>query len=463
MVRWADRTTVTGRQLHRGPAALASGGVRTTALQRTLDRFALPTVPGAADAREEAVALLQAAAEIEHALLVQYLFASYSNAQADDFNAELAETIRIISVQEMGHLMAVQNLLLALGARPYFARQDESPQPEFDPYPFRLDRIDRTTLCRFTAAEMPDISAITDPQQVVDIAAILAAAKSGLKAPEIHRVGLIYLRLFWLFQDIDAPDPKWPDAIKARGGGQGQPNAWRLDAFDPAASLPYQSDRRDWDSTGSLDLQLSVVADKAQARDLIYAIAAQGEGSPPSSTGSQGSHFDRFFKASVEVVRNNTPITAVSLAQPEQVTEETANAGSNLFDLRYQSLMCLLALSLHYERTVDGTGMRARLKGWLMNEMRMILPSIASTLMSLPAGTDPAGPFTPPPFGVPSDPLPMRVKELWTRLIQIIDDTARLRASGVNLEAFTALDAGFDAAEADRRATALVEIADAGG
>jgi hypothetical protein len=170
----------------------------------------------------------------------------------------------------------------------------------------------------------------------------------------------------------------------------------------------------------------------------------------------------RFFKASVEVVRNNKPITAVTLAKAAEVTEETAVAGSNLFDLRYQALMCLLALGLHYERTAGATGMRTRIKGWSLNEMKMILPSLASTLTSLQAGADPAGPFTPPPFGVPSDPLPVRPKELWARLVQVIDDTARLRASGVNLEAFTVLDAGFDAAEADRRDAALAEIAAAG-
>src|SRR4051794_23719153 len=75
---------------------------------------------------EKAEVLLHVAAEVEHALLVQYLYAAYSLrndrdpeketdashlTQLRDWRATIVEIAR----EEMGHLISVQNLLLLLG------------------------------------------------------------------------------------------------------------------------------------------------------------------------------------------------------------------------------------------------------------------------------------------------------------------------------------------------------------
>ena len=61
--------------------------------------------------RDEAVFLLTAAAEVEHALMVQYLFAAYS-IRTDSLpgTAEIQEQLIQIAREEMGHLATVQNL-----------------------------------------------------------------------------------------------------------------------------------------------------------------------------------------------------------------------------------------------------------------------------------------------------------------------------------------------------------------
>jgi hypothetical protein len=67
----------------------------------------------------------EAAAEVEHALLTEYLYAAYSLTPGPTAPAaQLRRTIVRIAVEEMGHLITVQNLLLALGEAPYFDREN---------------------------------------------------------------------------------------------------------------------------------------------------------------------------------------------------------------------------------------------------------------------------------------------------------------------------------------------------
>src|SRR6266446_3884621 len=62
--------------------------------------------------RDEIIFLLHTAAEIEHSLLVQYLYAAWSiPPNPADKLKKWRTTILGIAKQEMGHLMTVQNVL----------------------------------------------------------------------------------------------------------------------------------------------------------------------------------------------------------------------------------------------------------------------------------------------------------------------------------------------------------------
>src|SRR5690349_10368035 len=89
--------------------------------------------------REALVYALGKAAELEHLVMLQYLFAAFSLKQAasegltpetqaavDRWRSVLLE----ISEQEMLHLALVQNLLTAVGAAPRFARPN-FPMPAY--------------------------------------------------------------------------------------------------------------------------------------------------------------------------------------------------------------------------------------------------------------------------------------------------------------------------------------------
>ena len=81
--------------------------------------------------REALIYMLCEAAELEHGIMCQYLFAAFSLKQREDeglTNGELAavsalaHAISHVATEEMLHLALVHNLLSAIGAAPHFAR-----------------------------------------------------------------------------------------------------------------------------------------------------------------------------------------------------------------------------------------------------------------------------------------------------------------------------------------------------
>src|SRR6185503_18346245 len=89
------------------PEAGVAGNLEAAAPAKP--RFAfIPTVVDAASPREDAIGLLQVAAEIEHALLVQYLYAAASIGNTTGAPPpNIRGKITSVAVQEMGHLVTV--------------------------------------------------------------------------------------------------------------------------------------------------------------------------------------------------------------------------------------------------------------------------------------------------------------------------------------------------------------------
>jgi hypothetical protein len=115
-------TTRRANAAGRGPLAemLASRGGRAD-----------PEAPFVIEHREALIYMLCEAAELEHGIMCQYLFAAFSLKQREDegLTAEELETVtrwrRVVShvaTEEMLHLALVHNLLSAVGAAPHFGR-----------------------------------------------------------------------------------------------------------------------------------------------------------------------------------------------------------------------------------------------------------------------------------------------------------------------------------------------------
>jgi len=92
---------------------------------------AAPEAPFVIEHREALIYMLCEAAELEHGIMCQYLFASASLKQREDEGLAAAEleavlrwrrVISHVATEEMLHLALVQNLLSAIGAAPHLAR-----------------------------------------------------------------------------------------------------------------------------------------------------------------------------------------------------------------------------------------------------------------------------------------------------------------------------------------------------
>ena len=124
--------------------------------------------------REELILALQEAQRLEHALLLQYLYAAISLKQSEAegldwdevelVNGWKADLLRVAR-DEMGHLGTVLNMLVAVGGAPLLQRP-AFPQPpsRWFPVPFALTRFSPDTVARFVRFESPP------PANMIDIA-----------------------------------------------------------------------------------------------------------------------------------------------------------------------------------------------------------------------------------------------------------------------------------------------------
>lgn len=107
----------------------------------------------------ELLRLLHVAAEIEHGLMIQYLYGAFSvkpiyQALAG-YGAPHTKDLMGIAVQEMQHLGKVNQLLVALGAAPTLIREDLPYEPDINPFRLRLEPLSRLSLAKYVWCESP--------------------------------------------------------------------------------------------------------------------------------------------------------------------------------------------------------------------------------------------------------------------------------------------------------------------
>src|SRR5438270_10866017 len=119
----------------------------------------VPRLPPELGWRDYAIYLLHRAAEIEHSLMVQYLFAAYSlgGPQVPKHRLkkvrEWQQLILGVAKEEMGHFMTVQNVLIAMGAPIHLDRQQYPWTSDFYPFQFSLKRLTLDSLAEYVLAE----------------------------------------------------------------------------------------------------------------------------------------------------------------------------------------------------------------------------------------------------------------------------------------------------------------------
>jgi len=427
-------------------------------------------------ARTELINALRLASELEHGLMVQYLFAAYSlkRYEYEGLRPEQLEQVRrwtslitLVARQEMEHLGLVLNMLSAIGGTPSFSRPNMPQRADYYGavgIRLTLTACDLETIKRFQRFEAPEhlLDPGTEPidqQRALewcagvgtgdgtndrgDVAAALLggeerspkAALTG--APHVDQHGIPYGSIQELYQKIAHGFTTLSDALGERGlfvgraqsqvfGGPGSPQSGQMDDLN------------------QYGVDMLAVSGLASAHEAVRLIVEQGEGVrvPPSYL--PHTHFCIFTRIRQEmqdtqlgetaarpVVRNPMTVLQPDVAAKDEVTlirNVSTLAVAELFNECYE-VMLLMLLYLYSDnvKTVDEAN--AVMHGAFFPFMTVFVRPLAEILTELPAFDDPGGGNAGPGFELSGDVL----------LFPTLDATRTLFQ-----ERLDALVAGFD-------------------
>jgi hypothetical protein len=434
---------------------------------------------------------LRVAASVEHALMVQYLFAAYSlNPDAEANRAERSIIARwqnlLLSVakEEMGHLLTVQNVLCLLGAPVALMRDYQIPDHHYTTG-FKLEPLTLDSVQRYAWAEAPEekskdkskdyseqISAAGDPRvlELLNFADVLNLRKAP---PGTLHVGALYRDIIRIMSNPKCiPDSafqadnfrfqaSWDDwgrgySLKAATHGSTKKKETTKESQEESNDDPRREDA-DYDmdemkktmeeikdDPRRANVIIDRIATRTQAKAALNRIFEQGEA---ARTVSSASHFYRFFSIHAEFdsileekkkagktdwrpthrVVEN-PHTLPSSGKPESlITWSRSRKWADLFDLRYH--MLLSYLSHTFKLACEGSD--ARLRGAVIHKVfaeMYNLKAIAGILVQLPLTHPDDPPRAGPPFSIPKSlELPTEAIERW----RLHDDLVR-RALDLN-------------------------------
>ena len=349
-------------------------------------------------ARDDAVFLLHTAAEVEHALMVQYLYAAYSldETKVPDDKKQIVrdwrKTLLEIAREEMGHLASVQNLLHLIGGALNIEREDFPFRNILYPFRFKLEPLTKNSLAKYVFAEMPP------GLEGAGIEEIKKRANTANEANPVNHVGLLYAAIANIFKRKNL------DGSFAL-----------TDLLENTVGL--QADES-WKFT-SPTLIVRSVKTRDEAIVLIDDIAKQGEGNvdEPDSTDSHYHKLRKIYDAFPDgewqpaVKLPADPNTTLPPEQDSNGTDEFAEGRitdpktrlwAQLLNLRYRRLLVSILHALHLDNTKSPDRENRFLQiGWIFVEMRTNIKSIAAHLASPPPNSD--GAFTPSgaPFELP--------------------------------------------------------------
>lgn len=367
--------------------------------------------------RERAVYLLHIGAEVEHALMAQYLYAGYSLGGphlSDPEQQRLAQlwraTVLEVAREEMGHWATVNNLLTLIGGPLAFEREDYPIPEDLYPFPFELEPLTKKSLGKYVLCEMPNDETIKKLKLEKEIEEIRKVVGVGDDF-SVQRVGIIYDAVAALFNKPVRPkDPKpEPPSFIASSDIQGE-------------STRFQVSPDEW-GLGYKDILIETAYDRDSALAAIQAISVQGEGSTIDKL--EKSHFGKFLNIyrhfpddgewapSRNLARN--PTTDQDAPLDQRITNTLALLWAGLFNLRYRMLLMFLAHAFRIEAPLKASGRTPRglLLSWAFGEMYN-LRSITEILMALPLHETDEGLLAGPPFEMPySLSLGVREADRW--------------------------------------------------
>jgi hypothetical protein len=376
------------------------------ALQTMLEASGVPFDPTAVSAEAEALSLLTLVAEVEHALMVQYLYAMFAFPRRTGLADEPFRRVKSIAVQEMGHLMSVQNLLLLVGGPGAFhlGRDSVRASNPANPLPLVLAGATVATLAKFAVVEAPAEIPVALQAQFNDVRKLGEAEAQG----PLHRVGALYVALLWLFR----PEEESLTLGSLTLTKATMPHPWRVDEAKLTADdvLARFEAQEDWQfSRDPPGFILDPARKRGAAFDLLHRIATQGEG----PTNQHDSHFEQFMAltAAVDVAvlagtlklvpLARSPVTAANSVSgglsPTLIGLQSTNRWAMLANVRYEMLL----LSLAHALAVGNSGPIHDDLVTLAEADMHLIAHLASYLITQPMTAETGSDRCGPPFELP--------------------------------------------------------------
>ncbi len=360
------------------------------------------------DTREELIHALTEAAELEHTLLIQYLFAAFSAKKRLDEGlnplqqAEVnswQRTILEVARQEMGHLGLVCNLLSAIGGAPRFGRPNfpQSAQKYYSlEADFTLSKLSSQTLRRFVSFELP--TELTD-EECAELGLSSTSSRCSAAAP-----------------NSTVPDSAAPDPLSYNRVGDLYSQIATAFTIIPEKDLfigpRYAQDTGGW----SEKLNLQLITNQQSARKAISDIIFEGEG---VTSAGKDSHYIKFkiiwktlqeieAKKEFEPARNvvDNPFTrrhrdSDASKRVNLIKNPLTLQVAELFNSIYSTM--LLILMQYYAYNGESSEQRTFLRNTLSQLMSGVLRPLGEMLTELPLSDRKEDGFAGPGFEIYSD------------------------------------------------------------
>ena len=407
------------------PAPAAGRGKLAQVLETRGGRAA-PEAPFVIEHREALIYMLCQAAELEHGIMCQYLFAAFSMKQGEDeglTTGELAAVTRWrkqishVATQEMLHLALVQNLLSAIGAAPHMVRPNLPHQAGHYPAGVQLALLPfgERALRHFMFLERPEGMDLSDAEGI----AAVGRAIPHKNERDIVPTGQDFATVGHLYRSIEAGFAHLADKYGERWLFVGPP---RAQATEEHFRWP----------------ELVAVTDLASAQRAIDTILEQGEG-PRGNW--RNAHFGQFVEILDEYQQMSAdnpafapvrPVMAANVrpclppAEMPLITERLTARVTDLFNVGYEILLQIF--ERFFAHTEETDAQLKVLADATITLMLGVIKPLGELITTLPAGPEYDGQTAGPSFELfyEDDYLMPHREAAWTLLTERLDEAAWL-------------------------------------
>ncbi len=411
------------RQATTGPVA---GRGRLARLLETRGGKAAPEAPFVIEHREALIYMLCEAAELEHGIMCQYLFAAFSLKQAEDEGLTAGQAaaaqrwraqVSHVAAQEMLHLALVHNLLSAIGAAPHLARPNLPAPAGHYPAGVQLALLPfgEQALRHFMFLERPEGMDLAD----ADGLAALGLATPVMNERDIVPGGQDFATVGHLYRSIEA-------GLEHLCEKYGED--W-LFAGPPRAQATQQ--HFGWP-------ELVPVTDLASARRAVEEILEQGEG-PRGHW--RAAHFGQFVAIldDYQQLREASPgfdpvrpVLAANVRPHERlagvplITDPLTARVTDLFNVGYEVLLQIF--ERFFAHTTESDAQLKILADASIALMLRVIKPLGGLITTLPVGPEHPGATAGPSFELfyETDYLMPHRQAAWALLAERLDEAAWL-------------------------------------